>query len=206
MSSKAYLKILLVSFLIGIGISFVGCGSSNSPSIAIPPTNSTSSQALVGGIPGSCDPRFGRETFAQDGTRVCQTTVYPVTPLKFLGPVPRLSQADPRGVYAYQMNIQVQQYDKLKILDVQGGWGTSRYIFTEGKCSSVDGVGRALYISTGTASYPVVGPHTEITFNESGALRYGFDVNSEQATCHSLRITFKVERCLDVASLPHKCK
>jgi hypothetical protein len=62
-----------------------------------------------------------------------------------------------------------------------------------------------LFLSNGLAAYPAFGPGV-IYFNEAGPLHLGFNTPAGAGSCFSVRLRFKLERCLDVASLPHKCK
>jgi hypothetical protein len=223
MNSKTYVKLLLASFLLGIGISIVGCGSSGNGSGAAAPQTA---QAVANGYtPNNC---FGPGTFltaALDGTQVCQQTSEfsmgtPGTDFSPSGGI--LSPSSPATYAAVPMPMTVQPNDKLTMLSVRGslgrltesgGWikhvSCDKYLNVDGKKNGVEidneGVPSGLFLSNGRATYPAFGPGT-LYFNEAGPLRYGFNVPASERYCHSVRMRFKLDRCLDVASLPHKCK
>lgn len=226
MSSKTYFKVLLASFLIGIGISVVGCGSSDSGSSANPPGNIASQVVVNGQTPNNCVTGF--ITAALDGTRVCQSVVFPDRLFypQMVVQVPRLSPSNPASSLAPPVTPRttVQPNDKLTIIDVSGKWGTvteSGGYFKKYKCEmnvnsagkrndgveiTNEGLPSGLYLTNGRSIYPAFG-QSVLYFNEAGPLHYGFNLPaSEQACSFSARLRFKLERCLDVASLPHKCK
>ncbi|MFL5815061.1 MAG: hypothetical protein ACJ763_15910 [Bdellovibrionia bacterium] len=231
MNSKTYLKLLLASFLLGIGISVVGCGSSGSGSNANPPVGNIGPQAVVNGqTPNNCV--TGYITQALDGTSVCRVTLIdhfdlglshdqvvarltPSSPASPLAPSVALPQLPP---------VQVSANDKLTLLSVSGGWGNSAveggYFTRRYRCDKVaNTMGRridgsevrneelpsGLFLSNGLAAYAAFGPGV-IYFNEAGPLHLGFNAPAGEGSCFSVKLRFKLERCLDVASLPHKCK
>jgi hypothetical protein len=223
MNSKTYLKILLASFLVGIGISMVGCGASGGgESSPVPPATTTTAQTTTvvnGYTPNNC--YGGSIVPALDGTQVCQIQVTPELNYSYssYGAVPRVSSSNAGASSMPLYGVQIQPNDKLTITDLSGGWGTGS-LFNRSHCEDITTTGRnkndgttvtnetvpsGLFLSTGSAAYPAFGTGV-IYFNEAGTLRYGFNAPASSGNCFSLSIRFKVERCLDVASLPHKCK
>jgi hypothetical protein len=229
MSSKTYIKILLASFLIGIGISVVGCGSSGKGSNANPPVGNIGPQAVVNGqTPNNC--MTGLITTALDGITVCQTMVEEDW-IRSPGDVPipaRLTPSTPASQQAPEFRmygdhrIIVQPNDKLILKSVDGGWGNLEggYWTRRLRCDKVantlgrgfdgsevrnEGVPSGLFLTNGYAAYPAFGPSV-IYFNEAGPLHFGFNTPAGEGNCFSVKLRFKIERCLDVASLPHKCK
>ncbi len=226
MKPKTYIKILVASFLLGIGISVVGCGSSGGGSNATPPAGNISSQVVVNGqTPNRCYSGF--VTSAVDGAQVCQAVVVSEVDLNasYYGDIPRLSASRSNAMLTPALSIypgrpiQIQPNDKLTIKRVSGGWGRGKF-FDHSHCRDIDTHGvdtrngstvenetvpSGLFLSNGTGATPAFGPGV-IYFNEAGTLRYGFNAPASVGNCYSLEIRFKLERCLDVASLPHKCK
>jgi hypothetical protein len=229
MSSKTYLKVLLASFLVGIGISVVGCGSSSQGSN--PPVGTIAPQAVVNGqTPNNCATGF--ITSALDGTQVCRVIVMDRFDLSLshdhilarLTPsTPASNQAPPVALFATPP-VLVNANDKLTLYSVSGGWGNSAveggYFTRRYRCDKVaNTMGRksdgnevrneelpsGLFLSNGLAAYPAFGPGV-IYFNEAGPLHLGFNAPAGEGSCFSVKLRFKLERCLDVASLPHKCK
>lgn len=221
MNSKTYLKLLLACFLVGVGISMVGCGASGGGgSNGAPYVGSTTSQTIITGqTPNNC--YGGTIVPALDGTQVCQVQVTPEINYSYssYGAVARLSPSNTMIMAAPSLNASVQPNDKLTITELSGGWGTGS-LFNRSHCEDITTTGRnindgttvtnetvpsGLFLSNGNASYPAFGTGV-IYFNEAGILRYGFNAPASSGNCFSLSMRFKIERCLDVASLPHKCK
>jgi hypothetical protein len=251
MSSKTYLKILLASFLLGIGISMVGCGSSGGGG----PAANVSSQIVANGeTPNNCI--NGYVDRALDGAQVCHV----VTDYEFRGYsdpyVALLSPSNPNAstalpflvallpampvpmaepvIMPMQMprlvQLEVQPNDKITFLSVSGSLGRlteSGGFFKKVTCEKyldiygrrADGVelkneelSSGLFISNGRAIYPAFGPKSpdpkkssSIFINEAGPLSYGFNASVGTGDCHSVYMRFKLERCLDAASMPHRC-
>jgi hypothetical protein len=236
MSSKTYMKLLLASFLLGIGISMVGCGDSGGGQNAYEPAaTNVALVAITGETPNNCF--SGMITTALDGTRVCQVNLARERTLKtkWSGHLPRINPSSPSSLanpnpppfgapyIPYQDPVlveRVETFDKVTVTSVEGGWGNGRG-FSFDHCNDIDVAGRnksnddvvlmnegrpaGLYLATGSSAYPLFEPGV-IHANEAGPLRFAFNAPSFTGNCYSLRVRFKIDRCLDVASLPHKCK
>lgn len=138
MSTKTYMKILIGSFIIGISLSFFGCGSSNGGS-----GGAGASPALPaiapGTIPGSCgygyqvisgnscyDPCSGAYGFLTpaSGVTVCEVSRSFVEGFYSYQGVYSVTPSTPSNNFAFPTQINVAAGDKLTIQGVTGGWGT----------------------------------------------------------------------------------
>lgn len=201
----------------------VGCGSSGSGgSSSVAPATTTTSQAttVINGLtPNNC--YGGTIVSALDGTQVCQVQITPEVNYSnsYYGAVPRVSSSNASSSSIPLYGVQIQPNDKLTITELSGGWGSGS-LFNRSHCEDITTTGRnkndgstvtnetvpsGLFLSDGNAAYPAFGTGV-IYFNEAGTLRYGFNAPASSGNCFSLSIRFKLERCLDIASLPHKCK
>lgn len=137
MSKKTYMKILIGSFIIGISVSFFGCGSSNGGAgdAGTAPALSAIAPGTVGScgygyqaISGStcydpCSGAYGYLTTAS-GVTVCEVSRSFVEGFYSYQGVYSVTPSSPSNNFAFPTQINVAAGDKLTIQGVTGGWGT----------------------------------------------------------------------------------